>query len=82
MEKKHTYKDTIKEAAELDENGDAERKRENRIDAEIAYETLALSSSMGMLGEEQTQADLLELAMVRQLISKQFGGPDEFEPGD
>ena len=68
MEKRtHDYKDTIAEAAELDKFA-AERVK--RAEAEAAYEALAVTSSMGMLGMEQTTANLLQLELAQELAFK------------
>ena len=52
MEKRtHDYKDTIKEATEGGDKTDEQAlARAKKIDAEAAYEALAVTSSMVMLG--------------------------------
>ena len=69
MEKRtHDYKDTIAEAAELDnsKSGKFAAERVKRAEAEAAYEALAVTSSMGMLGMEQTTANLLQLELAQE----------------
>lgn len=73
MEKRtHDYKDTIAEAAELDnaKSGKFAAERVKRAEAEAAYEALAVTSSMGMLGMEQTTANLLQLELAQELAFK------------
>ncbi len=73
MEKRtHDYKDTIAEAAELDnaKSGKFAAERVKRTEAEAAYEALAVTSSMGMLGMEQTTANLLQLELAQELAFK------------
>lgn len=73
MEKRtHDYKDTIAEAAELDNarSGKYAAERVKRAEAEAAYEALAVTSSMGMLGMEQTTANLLQLELAQELAFK------------
>lgn len=67
---KHDYRDTIREAAELDDKKEAAQalERERRIDAETAYEAFAVTSSMGMLGMEETEANLLQLELAQELL--------------
>ncbi len=73
MEKRtHDYKDTIAESAELDnaKSGKFAAERVKRAEAEAAYEALAVTSSMGMLGMEQTTANLLQLELAQELAFK------------
>lgn len=67
---KHDYRDTIREAAELDEEKNAREalEREKQIDAETAYEAFAVAASMGMLGMEETEANLLQLELAQELM--------------
>lgn len=72
-EKKHDYRDTIKEAADLpndtvDKEAQRALDRERKIDAEAAYETLAYTSSMGMLGIEEQAAGLMQMELAQELL--------------
>ncbi len=71
----HTYKDTIKEAAESDDLRPLDRRKES----EIAYEALAASTSMGMLGTMQETTELLELELASQLLYRFSDAPDNVE---
>lgn len=83
MEKQHDYKDTIKQAAGTDESAEAEAKRrKRRTDAEIAYETLAVGAAMGGLGENGTQANLMQLLMMQEIDYKLRAENDEMVEGD
>lgn len=62
------YKQTIKDAADLDDKH--EKARAQRLDAEAAYETLAVSSSMGMFGMDNQVSDLLQLELAQELLYK------------
>ncbi len=62
MDKK--YLETVNEAKDLDD-GHAEGK--NRREAEIAYESLAAATSMGLFGSEQELTELIELQLAKQL---------------
>ena len=67
----HDYKDTIAEAAELEgTNGKLAAERARRAESEAAYEALAITSAMGMLGMEQTTANLLQLELAQELAFK------------
>lgn len=70
-EKKHDYTDTVKHAAGVEETEherirDDARMRKN--DAELAYELLAVNSSMGMLGMEETNANLIQLELAAEIM--------------
>ncbi len=67
-EQHHDYHDTIKEAAEIEDGGEAPEDRERRLDSEAAYEVLAVTSSMGMLGMENQAANLLQLELAQELL--------------
>ncbi|MCM1368604.1 MAG: hypothetical protein NC184_07335 [Roseburia sp.] len=66
----HDYRDTIREAAELDEDKEARiaLERERQTDAETAYEAFAVAASMGTLGMEETEANLLQLELAQELL--------------
>lgn len=64
MDREKNYRDTIKEAKDLDDAHIAGKKRR---EAEIAYESLAAASSMGLFGSEQEVVELIELELARQL---------------
>ena len=68
MEKQHDYKDTIKEAAELEGDGKAASERERKTDNEIAYEAFAVTSAMNMLGMEQEGANLCQLELAQEIM--------------
>lgn len=68
MEKTHDYKDTIKEAAEFEDDGKAAARREQRADAAAAYETMAMTSAMNVLGMEEQMADMLQLELAQELL--------------
>lgn len=67
--KEHDYKDTIDEINNAEDNAEA-AKRAARRDAEIAYESLALSSAMGMDGMEDELAELLQLQLTQEVLYK------------
>ncbi|MCH5351615.1 MAG: hypothetical protein J1F39_06585 [Clostridiales bacterium] len=64
MEEKHDYHDTIEQAKDLESAHIEEAKRR---DAELAFETLAAATSMGMFGSDQQVAALIELELAKQL---------------
>lgn len=68
MEKTHDYKDTIKEAAEFEDDGKAAARREQKSDAAAAYETMAMTSAMNVLGMEEQMADMLQLELAQELL--------------
>lgn len=70
MENEHDFKDTIREAADVDEDVH-ERHRRERLDSEIAYEMLAVNSAMGMYGMDDTAANLLQLELAREMLYRE-----------
>lgn len=70
LENEHEFKDTIRAAADVDEDVH-ERHRRERLDSEIAYEMLAVSSSMGMFGMEETAANLMQLELAREMLYRE-----------
>ena len=76
----HDYKDTLKDITYAEDNAKAEEERAKRLDAEIAYEALAVSSSMGMFGMEQEAAELIQLQLAQEVLYKeqqQYSGTEE-----
>ncbi|MDE6029729.1 MAG: hypothetical protein K2F90_05385 [Clostridiales bacterium] len=72
---KHDYKDTINAAARAeDEAGQA---RAAKRDAEIAYEALAVSSSMGAYGQNEDLAELMQLQLTQEVLYKTKSEPDD-----
>lgn len=70
LEEEHDFKKTLREAKDLD--GDAHAfERARRLDSEMAYEALAVSSSMGMFGMEESVADLMSLELAQEMLYKQ-----------
>lgn len=75
MKKRHNYKDTIKEAAGInDDNDDIRRKRKTEL---FDYEVLAVDCAMGAIGHNQTLANLLQLELAQELMCKL--DPETFE---
>ncbi len=71
---KDAYKHTIEEAADvLDAHADQNAKR---VDAEIAYETLAVDSSMGMFGMQEQTANLIQLQLASEMLYKNLHRDD------
>lgn len=68
MEKAHDYRDTIKDAAEFEDDGKAAARREQESDAAAAYETMAITSAMNMLGLDEQAANLLQLELAQELL--------------
>ncbi len=68
LEQQHDFRKTIKEAAELESDGKAEAELEQRINDEIAYTALAISSSMGIYNFDETSANLMQLEMAQELM--------------
>ena len=64
---KHDYKNTIKEIQNAEDNAQQSNKRR---DAEIAYEALAVSSSMGAYGQDETLAELMQLQLTQEVLYK------------
>lgn len=69
MEEEHDFKRTLKEAADLDDAHAYQRAK--RLDAEMAYEMLAVSSSMGMFGMQEAVPELINLELAQQMLYKQ-----------
>ncbi len=69
MEDEHDFRKTIHDATFL-ESDDAALMRERHMDADAAYESLALTSSMGMFGMEETAANLMQLEMAQEMLYK------------
>ncbi len=61
---------TIHDAQNVDDDAECVREREEKLDSEFAYEALAITSSMGMLGMEEENANLVQLALAQQLLYK------------
>ncbi|MCH5165602.1 MAG: hypothetical protein J1G01_04300 [Clostridiales bacterium] len=83
----HDYHKTIEKAAGIDNDSDRAQRRAEDIDRDAAYEALALTSSMGMLGLEPTNANLLQMELAQELLYKfndeNFPNSDnEFRIGD
>lgn len=73
--KHHDYKDTIKQAAGLDEIEKPKNKRDG-IDAETAIDALSLTAAMGTYAQDETVANLLELELAAQLAERAHLGDD------
>ncbi|MDE6200726.1 MAG: hypothetical protein K2M47_02435 [Clostridiales bacterium] len=67
---KHDYKDTINEIKYAEDKAEQAKKAADRRDAEIAYETLAVSSVMGAYGQEDELAELLQLQLTQEVLYK------------
>lgn len=72
------YKDTINEINNAEDNAEKALQADKRRDAEIAYETLAVSSCMGMLGMEDEMAGLLQLQLTQEVFYKANQQNDDF----
>lgn len=70
LEEEHDFRKTIEAAAELSVDPHEQHAKE-RLEDEIAYEMLAVNSSMGMFGMEETAADLMQLELAREMLYKQ-----------
>lgn len=70
LEEEHDFRKTIEAAAELGVDPHEQHAKE-RLEDEIAYEMLAVNSSMGMFGMEETAADLMQLELAREMLYKQ-----------
>lgn len=64
--KPHDYRDTIEEAKDIDIEPNEAQKRKK--EAEIAFEALAASTSMGLIGMEETVAELMQVELSEQLL--------------
>lgn len=70
-ERDHDYKDTIAEAAGLEPDDEKRAARlARKAEDEAAYEALAVTSAMGMLGMDQSTAGLLQLELAQELAFK------------
>lgn len=70
-ERDHDYKDTIAEAAGLEpDDGKRAALLARKAEDEAAYEALAVTSAMGMLGMDQSTAGLLQLELAQELAFK------------
>ena len=79
----HDYKDTIDEINNAEDNAKAEEERAKRLDAEIAYEALAVSSSMGMFGMDQEVSELMQLQLSQEVLYKEqaeYNGEENKQP--
>lgn len=63
-------RETIQSAKDVDDSAKRVRDREKRLDAELGYEALAVTASMGMLGMNEESANLIELELAKQLMYK------------
>lgn len=66
--KEHDYKDTLNEINNAEDKNQAAKAA--RRDAEIAYETLAVSSFMGEVGMEEQLAELIQLQLTQEMLYK------------
>ncbi len=62
------YKKTVRDAQDIDGDETAAKRREDALDAEIAYETMAVNCAMNTIGMEETTANLMQLALARNLL--------------
>ena len=78
----HDYKDTLNEITYAEDNEEQAQKAAEKRDAEIAYEMLAVSSSMGMLGLEQQTSQLIQLQLAQETLYKvqaEYNGDEKKE---
>ena len=68
LEKMHDFRDTIREAAEIESDGKQEAEREQRLNEETAYTALAITAAMGNNGFDANTANLLELEMAQEML--------------
>ncbi len=68
LEQQHDFRKTIKEAAEFESDGKTEAERERRLNNELAYTALAITSAMGINGFDETSANLMQLEMAQELM--------------
>lgn len=66
----HDYKDTIDEINHAEDKSEQANEAAKRRDAEIAYESLAVSSCMGACGMEDELAELLQLQLTQEVLYK------------
>ncbi|MBD5131419.1 MAG: hypothetical protein HDT28_02330 [Clostridiales bacterium] len=62
----HDYRETIREATEIEDEREA--KLETAEDNAIMYEALMINGSMGMLGMNETNANLIQLEVAQELL--------------
>ncbi len=67
LKREHDFKKTIAEAAYADDEAVEARRRE-RLQDELSYALLAINSSMGMFGMEETTAELIQLEMAQEFL--------------
>ena len=67
---KHDYKDTLNDILYAEDKAATAQNQAKHRDAEIAYEALAVSSSMGMLGMEDELSELLQLQLTQEVLYK------------
>ncbi|MDE7405831.1 MAG: hypothetical protein K2M89_03030 [Clostridiales bacterium] len=67
---KHDYKDTLNEILYAEDKDEQAEQAAKRQDAEIAYEALAVSSSMGTYGQDETLAELMQLGLTQEVLYK------------
>lgn len=80
----HDYTDTIDQALGLDEDSERAQSLAEERERDLDFETLAVASSMGMLGMEETNANLLQLELAQELMLQldDDNGEHEFHIGD
>lgn len=62
------YKNTIEQATGIPEEENAEIERKKRRDAEMAFEAMAVASSMGTFGQQDEVAGLIQLELAQELL--------------
>lgn len=67
---KHDYKDTLNDILYAEDKSEQAKQAAKRRDAEIAYETLAVSSVMGAYGQEDELSGLLQLQLTQEVLYK------------
>ena len=75
----HDYKDTIEQATGISEEEKAEMERNKRRDAEMAFEAMAVASSMGMFGQQDEVSGLIQLELAQEML---YGLEPPAEPQD
>ncbi|MDE5562230.1 MAG: hypothetical protein K2J01_01635 [Clostridiales bacterium] len=75
----HDYKDTLNDILYAEDKDERAKQSAKRRDAEIAYEALAVSSSMGTYGQDETLAELMQLQLTQEVLykTKQENGETE-----
>ena len=76
---KHDYKDTLNDILYAEDKDEQAKQTAKRRDAEIAYETLAVSSSMGAYGQDETIAELMQLGLTQEVLYKSQAENGEFK---